>query len=177
MIKLAVGKPYPLPVAAHAGASANFLTAGGNVLQIAVPHMDSAERHALKKGPIDAGFIYTDGALLWVFQFRDGKSPVLTFDAPFDARLIPRDRLSLPDIDNAEQRLAIEIHALDTGARPPIVKALRLVTLSPKLTREFLSAVQQQLSTAQRGTETMHRWMQSRPDELARLIYLEALGQ
>ncbi|MDD2885293.1 MAG: hypothetical protein PHT48_09645 [Dechloromonas sp.] len=177
MIKLSVGQPYPLKVIATEGAAAEFLTDSGNLLQVVMPDIVPVELFALKKGKIKAGFMYQNGAMLWIFEFCDKTGPVLTFDAPFDARLIPRDRLQLHNIDNAEQRLAIEIHAIDTGQQPPIVKALRLVTLSPAMTRSFLLAVQEQMAETQTGEEIKRRWYASAPHQLAKLIKLETFGQ
>ena len=157
MIVLERGKPYPLPLAQKEGASAQFMTKTGNILQIVLPNMDSNENTALQSGMIKAGFLYDSGSMLWLFQFygKDGK-PLITFDAPFDIRLLSTDQRNLHNIDNAEQRLAIESHAVDERK---ILRALRLVTLPPALTIKSLSAVQDQLSAINKPG-VMAQWMQ-----------------
>ena len=175
LVQLAVGKPYPLKLTPyHDGAATQFLLKGGNVLQILLTNPSSDEIWSLKKGTIKAGFLYKNGGLLWLFQFADKKGkPILEFDCPFDVRIIPRDDLSLHSIENEKQRLAIEIHAVDERS---IVRALRLVTLSPKMTIDFLSAVQEQMSSAHPSPE--NKWENYSIDELKRTCEnMEKLGK
>lgn len=143
MIELRRGEPYPLPLEQGEGAAAQFLTKTGNILQIVLPGMDAKEQTALRSGMIKAGFLYEGGAMLFLFQFYGAGKPLLTFDAPFDIRLYQENRRNLHNIDNAHQRLAIEIHAID---EKKILRALRLVTMPPDMTIKFLSAVQEQLA-------------------------------
>lgn len=174
-IKLSVGQPYPLKLTQHQdGAATQFLLKGGNVLQILITNPNSDEIWSLKKGTIKAGFLYKNGSLLWLFQFSDKKGrPILDFDCPFDVRIIPRDDLALHSIENENQRLAIEIHAVDERR---IVRALRLVTLSPKMTIDFLSAVQEQMASAHPSPE--NKWENYSIDELKRTCEnMEKLGQ
>jgi hypothetical protein len=114
LIKLRRGEPYPLPLEQGEGAAAQFLTKTGNVLQIVLPDIDAKEQTALRFGMIKAGLLYEGGAMLFLFQFygNNGK-PLITFDAPFDIRLLSAAERNLHNTDNAEQRLAIEIHAID----------------------------------------------------------------
>jgi len=97
------GKPYPLPINHGEGAAAQFLMQSGNILQIVLPGMDSKEQNALRSGMIKAGFLYEGGAMLLLFQFygSDGK-PLITFDAPFDIRLLSKDKRNLHNIENPE---------------------------------------------------------------------------
>lgn len=171
---LSRGQPYPLEYPKQDSAVADFLRTGGNRLLIALSGMTGAEERAFRNGLITAGFMYLDGALLWLFRFygKDGR-PLFTFDAPFDARLIPAEELQLHNIDNAEQRLLIDLHAVDDKG---ILRAIRAVTMSPGMTLAFLSAVQEQLATAA-GERQMAEWMRQQPDELANSIKMEALGR
>lgn len=168
------GQPYPLQYPKQDAAVADFLRSGGSRLLIVLSGMTSAEEQSFRGGMITAGFLYQDGALLWLFRFygKDGR-PLFTFDAPFDARAIPADDRKLHSIDNADQRLLIDIHAVDDKG---ILRAIRAVTLSPTLTLSFLSAVQEQLATTA-GERQMSAWMQQQPDQLANTIKLETLGR
>lgn len=174
MIELSRGQAYPLPLAQSEGAAAQFLTQTGNILQIALPGMTAKEEKAIRNGMIKAGFLYEGGALLLLFQFYDDKGPLLTFDAPFDIRLYPPEERNLHDIDNVDQRLAIEIHAVDDKN---IVRALRLVTMPPTMTLKFLSAVQDQLCEAGTAIGKMNEWLQHEPSELIETTETWILGK
>lgn len=139
LVTISRGKEYPLPIQAREGATANFLTSGGNLLQVAMPNLTRSEARSITSGPMKAGIIVDGPLILWVFQFG-----MLIIDAPFDARIIPANALWQPDIENDQQRLAIEVHLVDTATM--IVEGFRYLTLSPKLTRRFLLAVQEQLA-------------------------------
>ncbi len=157
------GKPYPMPLNQSEGAAAQFLLKTGNILQIVLPNMDSKEATALRSGMIKAGFLYEGGAMLLLFQFYgDNGKPLITFDAPFDIRILPTTERNLHCIDNSEQRLAIEIHAVDERK---ILRALRLVTMPPEMTLKFLSAVQDQLAAIDKPG-VMASWLQQQPHDL-----------
>jgi hypothetical protein len=158
------GKPYPMPISHGEGAVAQFLTKTGNILQIVLPGMDAKEQKSLKSGLIKAGFLYDGGAMLWLFQCYGAGAgkPLLTFDAPFDIRLLPPAERNLHNIENPQQRLAIEIHAVD---KKKILRALRVVTMPPAMTLKFLSAVQDQLAAIDKPG-VMERWMQQQPHDL-----------
>ncbi|GEM_PF-1902031 len=171
---LARGDPYPLPLVQTEGAVVLFLMKSGNFLQIVLPGMDAKEQTALRDGMIKAGFLYESGSMLFLFQFygSNGK-PLLTFDAPFDIRILPHDDRNWHGIDNDRQRLAIEIHAVDEHK---ILRAIRVVTMPPLMTLSFLSAVQEQ-STAINKPGVMAGWMQQEPNELIKKTDTWVLGK
>ncbi|MFC0712249.1 hypothetical protein, partial [Azorhizophilus paspali] len=82
-----------------------------------------------------------------LFDFRAAGQKPIELDCPFDARLIPRDELSLPDITTGDQRLMVEVHVVDSATNT--VRGLRGITLPPSITVAFLSAVQDQLAAAE----------------------------
>jgi hypothetical protein len=63
-ITLERGEPYPLAVVKSEGAGAQFLMQSGNILQIALPGMDSKQQNALRSGMIKAGFLYEGGSIV-----------------------------------------------------------------------------------------------------------------
>lgn len=162
-VKLAVGEAYHMHIQIGEGAAAQFLMRQGNVLQIQICNITTKELAALKSGMIKAGFLYDAGAMLLLFQFygQDGK-PLLTFDCPFDIRLLTASRRNLQDIDNAEQRLAIDIHVIDENK---ILRALRVVTMPPDMTRAFLAAVMDQLAALDKPG-IMEGWLRHEPSVL-----------
>ncbi len=174
MIKLARGEPYQMPLMQKEGAAAQFLLQSGNTLQIVLPGMNAKEETALRSGLIKAGMLYDGGAMLLLFQFygNDGK-PLITFDAPFDIRLLPSKERNLHNIENTEQRLTIEIHGIDENK---ILRAIRLVTMPPAMTIKFLSAVQDQLSAINK-LGVMAGWMQQQPNQLINKTETWILGK
>jgi hypothetical protein len=112
--------------------------------------------------------------MLFLFQFYgDDGNPLLTFDAPYDIRWYPINKRNLPNIDNPEQRLAFEVHAIDERG---ILQALRLVTMPPDLTLKFLSAVQDQLAAIDKPG-VLEQWLQQEPYELFNKAETWILGQ
>lgn len=170
---LSRGKPYPLEHPIPDVAVADFLRESGNRLLISLSDITSAEEQVFRYGVIKAGLLYQDGAMLWLFKFydQDGKA-YFVFDAPFDARLVPRTDLQLYSVDNPDLRLLIDLHVVDDQG---ILRAIRAITMSPSLTLQFLSAVQDQLS-AIGGGQQMSKWMQLDSDQLAHHVSLEVLG-
>jgi hypothetical protein len=171
-IAIAVGDQYPFPFPGSAGATANFLTSGANVLQLCIPDLSGDEIKALKKGKIEGGIMSECGNILWLFQFFGKQGPAFTFDAPFDARIIPSESLNLHDISNARHRLVIDIHVFDQHR---IIKVLRSVTIPPKLTLLFMLAVQDQLSAT--TVNPPSHWLALSPDDLASTTKMMELGK
>ena len=175
MALLARGEPYPLPLQHREGAAAQFLTKTGNILQIVLPNMDAKEQKALRSGMIKSAILYADGAMLLLFQFYgDNGKPLLTLDAPFDIRILPEDQRNLHNIENTEQRLAIEVHGVD---EKKIIQALRLVTMPPSITLKFLSTAQDQMASSDPGTRQMTKWLSQQPYDLINTTETWILGK
>jgi hypothetical protein len=175
-VELACGTAYPLPLPQHkeGGAGAQFLTRRGNRLQIILPGMTVKEQKAIRSGMIKSDLLYKNGAMLLLFQFYGGNGKLLlTFDAPFDIRLLPSADRYLPNIENAEQRLAIDLHAVDGNG---ILRALRLITMPPGMTIKFLTAAQDQLVETRSGAKEMAEWLRLQPDELINKTKTWVLG-
>ncbi|MGZ4047416.1 MAG: hypothetical protein ACXVNP_14045, partial [Bacteroidia bacterium] len=112
--------------------------------------------------------------MLFLFQFHSKSGrPILTFDATFNARLIPANLLDLHNIDNSEERLAINIHGIDGNG---MLRALRFVTMPPGLTIKFLSSVQDQLADLRSGDLEMKEWLRFQPNELIKKTEVWVLG-
>jgi hypothetical protein len=172
---LECGKPYPLPLATEAGASAQFLMRKTSILQVVIPGMGTLEEWALTQGDLKAGILSGGGACLLLFQFhgRDTR-PILTFDCPFDIRILPEDARVLPNTETAESRFVFEVHAIDERC---ILRGLRSVTMPPDMTREFFSAVQDQLASHASGEVRLQEWMRFEPVELVKHITMHHCGK
>lgn len=139
ILGLTVGSHYPLPVAE--GAAAHFFGGPNCVLQIGLPELHKDEIRSYRKDPIRFGFITHGPVILLVIQVgKPGKAAVM--ECPFDVFKIPADLLSIPDITNDRQRLSVDLHLVELTDSS--LKGLRSFTLTPKTTRDFLTAVMNQ---------------------------------
>lgn len=173
LVTLSVNKPYPYDLNVSEGAISNFLVKNENRLIIAMPNISKEEAWAFKKGAMRCGMLAKNGAILFIWQFFDKKVPVATLDSPFDARLI--NNIDLHNIENEYQRLSISVDIVDTATN--LVRGLRLITMPPNLTVTFLSAVQDQLASAESGDSQYQIWMTFRPDDLAKQTKMWDMGQ
>lgn len=173
MCTLAVNEQYPLSVPVES-ARAEFLRDSGNILLIALAGISDYEANALRRGPMRCGLLAKNGAILFLWQFRDESGKlVFTLDSQFDARIIPD--IALHNIENSGQRLMIDVHIvdIDTG----LLRGLRDITMPPGLTVKFLSAVQDQLTTHETGKEQIQRWMGEEPYTLAEQTKMWLMGE
>jgi hypothetical protein len=168
-VTMGVGGQYPYPIRFE-GAMAHFLFRGGNVLQIGMPDISKAEAMQIRKGKLKAGFIKDGPIILWAFQFGED----FFAGCPFDARLIPRSALDLPNITNNDQRLAVDIHLVDLATNT--IRGLRRVTVPPPLTVEFLAAAQDQLADQRNSGDFGRKYQSMSPKSLARSTKLYACG-
>ncbi|WP_133065371.1 hypothetical protein [Niveispirillum lacus] len=130
--------------------------------------MTIAEKQMVRRAPVKAGYIKDGPHIHWVFTIGD-----LIFDAPFDARLINREDLMIHDL-TTETRLAIHIKLIDTYCMD--LRAWRLVTLSPSLTKRFLRDVLDQLADV-REVKPYHQKYTAIPlMKLPKLVNVEPCG-
>ena len=169
MQKLIVGQKYPIPINSHEGAAAQLLLQGGSFIQIFMPGLLDSEKKLLKKEKMYAGIIVDQPMILFMIKFGD-----LIFECPFDARIIPKDLLSLNDITNEKQRLFVVIQVIDTNTN--ILKVLRGITFSPELTLQLYLSAQDQLANIGNFEETYMRYGRKNVEELAKLANLSLCG-
>ena len=170
---LAVNELYPSKLPVGEGAVSDFLRPASNRLLITMKDISNAEAKVLKKGEMRGGLLAKNGAILFLWQFREKGKPVFTFDSPFDARVI--HDIQLYNIENKETRLAIDIHIVDSESK--MVRGLRSITMPPGFTIEFLSAVQDQITNHNSGEQQYQQWMASQPYELAHQTNMWLLGK
>jgi hypothetical protein len=169
---IAVGENYPYLIPGQDGALSEFLRAS-NTLIITLQGIDKREALALRKGNLFCGILAMNGAILFLWQFHDKKGrPVLTLDSPFESRVI--QDINLHKIENSKQRLLIEVHIVDSITNKVI--GLRALTMPPELTIEFLTKVQEQLSSIDNGEAQMQAWMTQQPNHLISRIKTHQMG-
>lgn len=160
MLILRVGEQYPLQLKASEGAAINLLNQHDNTLQVVLPNIRKSELNVLKNGKITAGLIVEQPLILFVFRFGD-----ITFECPFDSRIIKKPDLTLHNIDNQEQRLTVTMHVVDSETN--ILHLMKHFTLSPWLTRLFLSSVQDQLTHLESIDYAYMKYMKLPVEQLA----------
>lgn len=125
---LRTGTPYPLPYNSCEGAAAQFFAGNGNLLQLSLPSPLHSELIDLKKGKAFAGIVRDNSQISIYFKLGS-----MVLECPFSPHKIPKDILNIPKLDSPEQRLAVEMHVIDTDRGT--TAALRLFTLPPALSR------------------------------------------
>ena len=154
MTKIEIGGRYPLQLHGNEGASAQLLIKDGGFIQIALPGMTNAEEKALRYGTMRAGVFVQQPFIALILKFQRKRTDPVILECPFDSRPIPDHAREFPNINNSHERLAVDLHIIDSETM--IVRGLRFVTLAPGTTRDFLSAVQDQLSYHRDGTIPMY---------------------
>ncbi|MDG2841095.1 MULTISPECIES: hypothetical protein [Vibrio harveyi group] len=164
-VMLTVGQTYPMQVPVFGGgATAEFMRSFGNKLVVIMPGISEYEAEVFRRGNLNCGLLEKDGAILLLWEFRDGRSKVVTLDSPFDARIIPD--LTMDESSISESGFSIDIHIVDSSNN--MVKGLRRATMPIGLSRELMSAVKKQLRSKLDGEAQMNRWMQKEPYQLAK---------
>lgn len=172
-ILLTVGQLYPMQIPAYAsGAIAELMRPFGNRLIVTMPAISEYEEGILRRGELYCGLLEKDGAILLLWQFRDGKTKVTTLGSPFDARLIPD--IAVGELSSPESRYCIDIQIVDSSTN--VVRGLRSMTMPPGLTRELMIAVKKQLGSRSDGEAQMSRWMQKAPHKLAMKTLMWKMG-
>jgi len=175
--KLTLGDKYPIDYPFENGASFNAFLDNNNFLIIDLPGLVQNEIDAVSKGPIECGILSTKSAILIMVNFLSStrKQSILSFDCPFDARLVPRNLLSLPDLKEPNKdRALLQIHLVSSEDKK--IQALRAITLSPVTTLELMSAIQDQISTIESGEAAINAWTRKPSSELRKIANMKECG-
>ncbi|MEZ9061028.1 MULTISPECIES: hypothetical protein [unclassified Vibrio] len=171
---MSVGQCYPIQLPVHGqGAIAELMRPSGNRLIVTMPDISQYEESILRRGELHCGLLEKDGAILLLWQFRDGKTKVATLDSPFDARLIPD--MTMEELTTPESRYCIEIHIVDSSTN--VLRGLRSITMPAGLSRDLMNAVKKQLRSYSNGEAKMSRWMQKVPHKLAKKTLMWKMGE
>lgn len=136
--RLAVGERYPGALPPQEGVLYEHSSAGHIVLS-ALEAPTAIEERAYKSGPCEFALVVDGSAILLLSRF----GPLPWADAPYSWHLVPADRRDLPSADlDAEKRATIAITLVDLHSR--LVRALRLVSVSPDFTRALHGAIRAQ---------------------------------
>lgn len=171
-VSIVLNKKYPFNIPEQDGAISEMLRPAGNTLLIAFNGITDTEISALTTGEVKCGILNEHGAILMIWQFFSNNHPIVTIDSPFSAKLIPD--IQMYDVLDAHQRLLIDIHVVDIKTKT--TKGLRSITLTPNLTLNFLSAVQDQLSSPLSDSEQLLKWINHPVEELVTMATMEKLG-
>jgi len=171
-VLVSVGAKHPFFKYKQDSATTEFLNGSENILLIQMSNPRDFEIQTMKSGDIRLGFLYKDGAMLFVAKLYGEDAKNTVFDAPFDARTIKNLDMDNYRLDTKESRLLINVHVIDHNSN---VIALRAVTMPPKLTKEFLAATRKQLDCVE-NPGVMNGWMRQSTTKLASQCTMHRLG-
>jgi len=171
-VLVSVGAKHPVFEYKQDGATAEFMNGSENILLIQLSNPRDFEIQSMKSGDIRLGFLYKDGAMLFVAKFYGENGKHTQFDAPFDARIIGNLDIDSYVLDAEESRILINIHVIDNNSN---VVVLRAVTMPPKLTKEFLASTRKQLDCVE-NPAVMNGWMRQSITKLASQCTMHRLG-
>jgi hypothetical protein len=141
MIKIEVGQPWPGAIPPNEAAIADFFRDGHNTLLVAMPDMTEQEAEDYTRARAKAALVEAHGLVVLLWKF--GEQPWI--DTPFDIHRVPAEQRTVPILDKAEQRLAVEVYAIDLSTR--LTRGVRYLTLSPALSAALVRAVNRQASS------------------------------
>jgi hypothetical protein len=155
---LTVGAPYSPGVTRYPEVAQYNYRQGQHELVLFLERPSNPEQEAVRKGEAEFA-LYVDGPAI-VLAYRFG-SAVPWSDATYSWHLVPAEQRDLPSADiEASVRATIQVVLVD--ARTGIVRGLRLLSLSPEVTRALHQAIRDQ---------SLRPWDQAEYDlELARLF-------
>lgn len=143
MEKLEVGKPYIPGKNTYDEGSRYVYRQGGHELLLTMATPSRAEVEAARVGESEFA-LFTEGPLL-VLLYRFGRpgEGIPWGDAPYSWHLLPAEVRDLPSADLEAGKRAL-IHVTLVDAATGLIRSLRLVSLSPELTRELHAAIRAQ---------------------------------
>jgi len=137
---LEVGKPYiPGRTSIDPRAEYNF-RAGQHELLLCFSLLSEDEITAVRTGEAEFALFIYGLVIFFLYRFH----PTINWsDAPYSWHLVPADQRQLPETPaTAETRALLSVVLVDAGQN--IVRALRVVTLSPLFTRALHRAITEQ---------------------------------
>lgn len=112
---------------------------GSHELVLFLPRPTSREVRAVRQGLASFAFYADQNLLVLLYAFGDG---LPWSDAPFSWHLLPEAERVLPPETRGEERALLSVVLVD--AETGIIRALRVVTLSPTFTRLLHDAIREQ---------------------------------
>lgn len=112
---------------------------GGHELVLFLRQPTSREVRAARQGLASFAFYADQDLLVLLYAFGDG---LPWSDAPYSWHLVPKSERVLPPETRGEERALLSLVLVD--ATTGIIRALRVVTLTPTFTRLFHDAIREQ---------------------------------
>jgi hypothetical protein len=140
---LHVGERYPLGAPPYPElVEFNYSTAG-YVLQMFFKAPRPFEIRAIRNEPVEFAVATVGRAIFLLYRFGTGSKGVPWSDSAFSYHLVPVERRAIPDERaSKEERALMRIDLVD--AETGILRGLRVVSLSPKVTKALEDAIRNQ---------------------------------
>jgi hypothetical protein len=140
---LEVGKPYPFGTPPYPETGEFNYTAAGYSLRLFVKAPRSFEVQAVRNAPAEFAIAVVGRAICVLYRFANGKKGIPWSVSLFSYHLVPPELQALPDqpaSDEERALLRVELVDAETG----ILRALRVLTLSPRVTKVLDHAIREQ---------------------------------
>jgi hypothetical protein len=155
MYRLEVGKPYN-PAVPHQpcpeGGEYNY-RGGVHELLLRFAKLTAQEIEDVRRGDSEFALAQAEGILFFLYRFGQA---IRWSDAPYTWHLVPQEHRTDPEPPATPNTRAV-LHVILLDATTGIVAGLRLVTLSPDLTRALFEAIQAQTQTTWAGWKEYDR--------------------
>ncbi len=136
-----VGQPYPAGSPPYPEGGEYNYRGGAHELRLFFNTPTPAEGEAVRTGPAEVA-LTVDGPVVFLL-YRFGEAFHWS-DAPYTIHMVPADQRTPPPALEAGQGVLLTVLLIDAGSG--IVRAIRVVSLSPHLTRELHAAIARQLA-------------------------------
>jgi len=143
MFTLEVGKPYNPGVKVYPEGGEYGFRCGIHELLLRFGMPTAQEIGDVSRGESEFALASVEGVLFFLYRFGQA---LKWSDAPYTWHLVPEDNRVPPQPPATENTRAL-LHVVLIDANSGIVQALRLVTLTPELTRALYEAIKLQTET------------------------------
>lgn len=166
MHTLSVGKPYSPGVTRYPECTQYNYRAGAHELVLFLSAPSHAEVLAARKGRAEFA-LYVEGPVV-ILAHRFGDDLPWS-DSPYSWHLVPEEQRDLPSAD-LEQEMRARIQVILVDAATGLVRALRLLSLSPTFTRTLHQAIRDQAARPFAGYDQALQAIYARYPSTAALV-------
>lgn len=133
---------------------------GGHELILFLARPRSTEVQTVKRGNTEFALVTQDDLLLLLYRFDKNGDGLPWGDAPYSWHLVPADQRDLPSEPETPERRDL-LHVLLVDAADGLIRAIRVVTLSPSFTAVLRGSIREQAARPWPGDAAYDRQLQA----------------
>lgn len=138
-----VGQPYIVGRTRWPEAVEYNYRQGAHELRMFMRHITAKERSDIRRGPAEFAVVVHEPIIFMLYRFGAGAHPSIPWsDAPYSIHMVPADQRTTPPDLAASAGVLLQIVLVN--AETGLIEALRVVSLSPHLSRHLHAAIQTQ---------------------------------